>query len=575
MGYLVLARKYRPDTFERVVGQEAVARTLQNALRTGRLAHAYLFTGARGVGKTSLARILSKALQCAEGPTPTPCGTCDRCVAVAQGSDLDVVEIDGASNRGIENIRDLRESVRYAPTQGRYKVYIVDEVHQITHDAFNAFLKTLEEPPAHVVFVFATTEPSKVPETIRSRCQEFEFRRIPEADIARHVRELCASESLDLEEGMDKEIARRARGGLRDALSLLDQLAAYGAGKVTFEAFRELTGFLAPTRLAEFVDRLVNQQTDAALDWISEALDHGASGGDLIDQLLDYLRSLLHRRAGSQHAPALPGVSDAQAKTQAESLDEGHLLGLMQVLVEARRLLRDLDDPRLVLEMVTLEMARMAELPQLRSLLERFESGGAPSPGAASPRSGHSAPRSPSSPSRPASPANASRSEPRKPTGAAAQPKAPPRASTPSVTNPNPQPRQPPSSGSAAAIVDKGASKAPAGNQGSSGTPPGLNAVKLALRKAAPSLLASLGRYGTWVPEKEVLHIDGTTDPKTKDDALRLLAWLRTWADKNPKAGFRVRATPSAGEVKKENPAHVEETLDQVKKVFGGETVSE
>ena len=369
MGYLVLARKHRPDRFDQVVGQEAVTRTLRNALETGRVAHAYLFTGPRGVGKTSIARILARALQCEQGPTADPCGECDRCRGVRDGSDLDVIEIDGASNRGIENIRDLRESVRYAPASGRSKVYIVDEVHQITVDAFNAFLKTLEEPPEHVVFVFATTEPSKVPETIRSRCQEFEFRRIPDARIAEQIRAIGEAEDLELEPGMDEEIARRARGGLRDALSLLDQLSAYGAGKVSFAAFRELTGFLDPSRIAELFDALVESRLGDALDWVAQAQGHGASAGDLLDQLLHHTRVLLHLGAGSPRSPSLPGVEPERLKGQFERCDQGQLLAMMQALAHGRRQLREFEDSSLILEMVVLELAQILVLPQWSELL--------------------------------------------------------------------------------------------------------------------------------------------------------------------------------------------------------------
>jgi DNA polymerase-3 subunit gamma/tau len=390
VSYLVLARKYRPETFEKVVGQEPIAKTLQNAIATGRLAHAYLFTGPRGVGKTSMARILAKALRCERGPTPTPCLVCARCKAVAAGSDLDVIEIDGASNRGIENIRDLRDNVRYAATGGGHKVYIVDEVHQITQDAFNAFLKTLEEPPPNVVFVFATTEPRKVPETIRSRCQEFEFRRISDAAIAAHLRDVCAGEKFELDAGLDLAIARRARGGLRDALSLLDQLAAFGGGAIRHEAFRELTGFLAPDRVRELFDRLLAKDVAAALQWIGDALERGAAASDLLDQWLEHLRALLHRRAGSARAPELPGVAADALAEQTKQFDESQLLGAMQALIEARRTLEELDDERLVLEMAAVELARIRELEPLREALARVASG------AVTAVSGSSAPPRPS-----------------------------------------------------------------------------------------------------------------------------------------------------------------------------------
>jgi DNA polymerase-3 subunit gamma/tau len=379
VSYLVLARKYRPETFAKVVGQEPIARTLQNALKTGRLAHAYLFTGPRGVGKTSMARILAKALLCEQAPTPDPCLSCERCRGVAAGNVLDVIEIDGASNRGIENIRDLRESVRYAATAGKYKVYIVDEVHQITQDAFNAFLKTLEEPPPNVVFVFATTEVRKVPETIRSRCQEFEFRRIPDAAIAGHLRDVCAGESFKLASGLDGAIARRARGGLRDALSLLDQLAAFGAGTISHEAFQELTGYLAPERVRQLFDAVLSRDGAAVFTWLGDALGHGAAAADLIDQWLDHLRALVHHRVGSSRPPELAGVGAEALAAQAAALDETQLLGAMQVLLDARRALRDIEDERLVLEMALVELLRIRDLETLRDAL----AGAAPTAAAA------------------------------------------------------------------------------------------------------------------------------------------------------------------------------------------------
>jgi len=422
VSYLVLARKHRPETFARVVGQEPIARTLQNALQSGRLAHAYLFTGPRGVGKTSMARILAKALLCERGPTPDPCLQCARCRGVAGGSDLDVLEIDGASNRGIENIRDLRQNVRYAAAGGGYKVYIVDEVHQITQDAFNAFLKTLEEPPPRVVFVFATTEPRKVPETIRSRCQEFEFRRIPEPAIAAHLRDVCAGEGFSLAPGLDVAIARRARGGLRDALSLLDQLAAFGGGAIEDEAFRELTGFLAADRVRELFDRLLARDAAGALEWIAGALGSGAAAADLLDQWLDHLRALLHRRLGSARPPALPGVADETLAAQARELDETQLLGAMQVLIEARRALRELEDERLVLEMAVVELARIRELQSLGDALATIAA-----PAAARPRPAAAPPAPPPPPAPPVTstpPASSKRAPAPVPPTAAAEPAA-------------------------------------------------------------------------------------------------------------------------------------------------------
>ena len=221
MSYQVIARKWRPGTFEEVIGQPHATRTLQNAIRMDRIAHAYLFSGARGVGKTSVARILAKVLNCEKGPSPTPCNQCSNCREISHTNSVDVIEIDGASNRGIDNIRELRETVRYRPAKGRYKVYIIDEVHMLTTEAFNALLKTLEEPPPHVIFIFATTEPHKIPATILSRCQRFDFRRLSLLQIVEHLKRIISQEGADFSEGILYAIAREADGSMRDAQSLL------------------------------------------------------------------------------------------------------------------------------------------------------------------------------------------------------------------------------------------------------------------------------------------------------------------------------------------------------------------
>ncbi|MEI8345507.1 MAG: DNA polymerase III subunit gamma/tau, partial [Candidatus Omnitrophota bacterium] len=252
--YLVIARKYRPQTFDDVVGQEPVATTLKNAIEFGRIGQAYLFTGPRGVGKTSMARIFAKALNCGKGPTVHPCGQCPACVEIEQSRALDVQEIDGASNRGIDEIRALRENVKFSPAAGKYKIYIIDEVHQITPDGFNALLKTLEEPPAHVKFIFATTSAQKVPATILSRCQRFDFRRLSGVQIAATLKSICAKEKINIDADALELIAQCADGSLRDAQSILDQMAAAAADRITAEAVIRSLGVLESQRLVALTD---------------------------------------------------------------------------------------------------------------------------------------------------------------------------------------------------------------------------------------------------------------------------------------------------------------------------------
>ena len=252
MSYQVFARKYRPQTFDNLVGQEHVTRTLKNAVAQNRLAHAYLFVGPRGIGKTSTARILAKALNCVQGPTTTPCGVCDSCKEITGGNSLDVLEIDGASNNGVEQVRELRDNVRYAPAKGRFKIYIIDEVHMLTSQAFNALLKTLEEPPAHVKFIFATTEPQKVLPTILSRCQRFDLHRIPANLIAKHLQYIAGEEKVKLEPAAAHAIAKGADGGLRDAESMLDQLVAFCGDAIAEADVLNVFGFTSEQTVTAF-----------------------------------------------------------------------------------------------------------------------------------------------------------------------------------------------------------------------------------------------------------------------------------------------------------------------------------
>ncbi len=293
MSYQVFARKYRPQTFDDLVGQTHVTRTLKNAVEQNRLAHAYLFVGPRGIGKTSTARILAKALNCVKGPTVTPCGACDSCREIAAGNSLDVLEIDGASNNGVEQVRELRDNVRYAPAKGRFKIYIIDEVHMLTSAAFNALLKTLEEPPPHVKFIFATTEPQKVLPTILSRCQRFDLHRIPANLIAQHLQYIAGQEKMTLEPAAAHAIARGADGGLRDAESMLDQLVAFCGDPIAEEDVLKVFGFTSEQVVADFTEQILNGATPEALAVLEEQAENGKDMMKLMSDLIAYLRDLL------------------------------------------------------------------------------------------------------------------------------------------------------------------------------------------------------------------------------------------------------------------------------------------
>jgi len=293
VSYEVFARKYRPQTFDDLVGQAHVSRTLKNAVAQNRLAHAYLFVGPRGVGKTSTARILAKSLNCVKGPTVTPCGVCDNCKEIAAGNSLDVIEIDGASNNSVEDVRQLRENVRYAPAKGRYKIYLIDEVHMLSAAAFNALLKTLEEPPEHVKFIFATTEPQKVLPTILSRCQRFDLHRIPANLIAKHLQFIAGREKITLEPAAAHAIARGAEGGLRDAESMLDQLVAFCGEKIGESDVLDVFGFTSEQTVVDLTGRILRGETPGAIDLLHQQSEAGKDMMRLMSDLIAYLRDLL------------------------------------------------------------------------------------------------------------------------------------------------------------------------------------------------------------------------------------------------------------------------------------------
>ncbi len=368
MSYQVLARKYRPRTFEELIGQAHIATTLKNALKQQKVAHAYLFAGPRGVGKTTSARILAKALNCVKGPTPTPCNECDSCLRIAQGQEMvDVLEIDAASNRGIEEIRELRDNVRYAPARSRYKVYIVDEAHQITHDAFNAFLKTLEEPPEHAVFILATTEFQKIPATILSRCQLFRFKRVSEEEIAGQLRTILAQEKITVEDGALLRLARASGGSVRDSLSLLDQALAYASGALTTKQVEMLMGFLPEEFLEGFASALLERTPAGVLQWVRQLVDEGWDIPQFVRDFREFLRLAMVKQI-SQQGAAKPIVVAGRSATLPEVL---HIIkGMGQCLDD----MRWNDNPRLVLELHSLRLTQpFVDAGELLRRIEELE----------------------------------------------------------------------------------------------------------------------------------------------------------------------------------------------------------
>ena len=327
MSYEVFARKYRPQTFDDIIGQNHVTRTLKNAVEQNRLAHAYLFVGPRGTGKTSTARILAKALNCIHGPTVTPCGKCDNCREIAGGNSLDVIELDAASNRGIDDVRELRDNVRYAPAKGRFKIYIIDEVHMLTKEAANALLKTLEEPPKHVIFCLATTEPEKLPITILSRCQRFDLHRIATNLIAQQLQLIATKEKLTLEGAAAHAIARGAEGGMRDAESMLDQLVAFCGEKIAEADVLNVFGFTSQQMVADFVGRILRGETADALALLHEQCEAGKDMMKLMSDTIAYLRDLLVFKVKPD------ALSDeASAETRATFAEQEPLLETDRVL---------------------------------------------------------------------------------------------------------------------------------------------------------------------------------------------------------------------------------------------------
>jgi len=378
MGYLVLARKYRPRTFAELVGQEHVVRTLSNSISEGRLAHAFLFVGPRGIGKTSTARILAKALNCPKGPKADFNPDDDICKEIEEGRSLDVLEIDGASNRGIESIKELRESVPYAPARGKFKIYIIDEVHMLTTEAFNALLKTLEEPPAHVKFIFATTEVQKLPATILSRCQRFDLRRIPDPLICSHLQKIAEAEKIKISDEALVLLARQAEGGLRDAESALEQLVSFAGKNITLDHVLEVFGLAGPIETRALASAILAGDSTNALAKVHEFRARHRDPIRVAQDLARHFRNLLLLQIAPAEAEAELGTLEKQTLLAlGNPPDQTHLLSLLEQLLESEHHLRLSLAREVALEILVLRLCEMRERVSLETILKKLAVPGA------------------------------------------------------------------------------------------------------------------------------------------------------------------------------------------------------
>jgi DNA polymerase III subunit gamma/tau len=393
-GYRVLARKYRPARFDQLIGQDAMVRTLGNAIATGRLAHAFLLTGVRGVGKTSTARLIARALNCigvdgSGGPTMTPCDVCENCKAIAASRHLDVMEMDAASRTGVDDIREIIDSVQYAPVAARYKIYIIDEVHMLTKNAFNALLKTLEEPPPHVKFLFATTEIRKVPVTVLSRCQRFDLKRIPPDLLAGHFRSICTQESVAAEDDALAMIARAAEGSVRDGLSILDQAIAHGGGAVQSDTVRDMLGLADRGRVLELMDLILTARPRETLENIRAQYDLGADPATILTDLLELVHGITRIRVAEARIEA-GEEEQARLSAWATQLSMPALQRLWQMLSRGLQDVQSAPSAIEAAEMVLLRLIHAADLPDPADLLRRLANGetiAAPAPAATAPAS--------------------------------------------------------------------------------------------------------------------------------------------------------------------------------------------
>jgi DNA polymerase-3 subunit gamma/tau len=375
MTYQAFALKWRPKTFDEVIGQEHITTTLKNALKQDRIAHAYLFCGPRGTGKTSTARILAKSLNCLKSPGPKPCNKCQNCLEIDKSNSLDVLEIDGASNNGIDDIRTLRENVKLSPSNSGFKIYIIDEVHMLSTSAFNALLKTLEEPPKHVKFIFATTQPSKILPTVISRCQRYDFRRISTKDISEKLKEIAKKEKIKIDEEAIFTIARAVNGGLRDAESLLDQISSYSDKKISTEAVNSLLGAIGKERIFELTDCIINHDTKKAISIINDFIIKGREIAVFVDELISHIRDMLIAKEADSYKELIDAAEDtiAQIKTQADTFDLQHLLYIYSLLSKVQYDITKAPLSRIPVEMLFVKLTSDFDTIKTKDILSKIE----------------------------------------------------------------------------------------------------------------------------------------------------------------------------------------------------------
>ena len=379
MSFLVTARKYRPSTFQEVVAQGHVVSTLLNSIKLDRIAHAYLFAGPRGVGKTTTARIFAKALNCPNAEKGEPCNSCDTCEEISQGRSMDVIEIDGASNNSVDQIRAIRDAVRYTPTRDKYKMYIIDEIHMLSKSAFNALLKTLEEPPAHAIFIFATTEPHKLLPTVISRCQRYDFRRIATDDIVEQLRHICSAEGIDAEDAALFAIARRGDGSMRDAESIFDQVVAFSGTSLTYDDVRQVLHFVDQDTFFHLTDLIVTKNSSGGFTLAEQVVMSGYDIQDFLQGLEEHFRNLLVvRSTGEARLIEAPADVCERYLTLAEHFSEGDLLRLLKITAQAMQAVRYSPQPRLKFEVALIDMIKMDSTIEISRLLSNLGPGGSP-----------------------------------------------------------------------------------------------------------------------------------------------------------------------------------------------------